>query len=401
MRTRHLLFAAVAAAAACSGSDALDALTDPTGQVGTREVIGTQFGDPLPRISAEQQTRFVAGRRIFFADHTPANGLGPVMTGSACLTCHDTPTPGGTNERLETRFGRRNPDDGTYDPLISLGGPLQQDEAIQGFSAEVVPPEANVVAQRRTTPLFGLGLVDATPDATFEALAALQARDHPEAAGRPAHVQDLETGATRVARFGWKAARVSVSQFNADASLSELGITNPLFPTENCPQGNCDALTGKNPMQSMNDPNGNFVHAIDDFVQVLAPPPGARLGTSPGEAVFASIGCAVCHVPTLVTGSSPDPSIDRVAFHPFSDFLLHDMGSLGDGIDELDAHAREMRTAPLWGLSQQSRLLHDARVNKLDRAILAHEGQGKSARDRFAALGDSDRAALLAFLSTL
>jgi CxxC motif-containing protein (DUF1111 family) len=397
---RHYFVLAAAIAAACSGSGpALDPLADPTGQVGTREVIGTAFGDPLPQLSADQQTRFVAGRKIFFADHAPVNGLGPVMTGSACLTCHDTPTAGGTNQRLETRFGRRNPD-GSYDPLISLGGPLQQDEAIPGFTAEVVPSQANVVAQRRTTPLFGLGLVDAVPDATFEALAALQAHDHPEAAGRPAHVQDLVTGTTRVARFGWKAGRVSVFQFNADASLNELGITNPLFPNENWPQGNAGTLTN-NPMPSMNDPNGDFVTAVNDFVQVLAPPPGARLGSSSGQGVFVSVGCATCHVPTLVTGSSTDPSIDRVAFHPFSDFLLHDMGALGDGIDELDAHAREMRTAPLWGLSQQSRLLHDGRVNKLDQAILAHDGQGKAARDRFAALADTDRAALLAFLSTL
>src|SRR5581483_8158444 len=89
--------------AACSGSGGpgQNPLADPTGQVGTHEVVGTQFGDPLPQISSDPQTRFVAGRKVFFADHAASNGLGPVMTGSACLTCHDTPTAGGTNERLE------------------------------------------------------------------------------------------------------------------------------------------------------------------------------------------------------------------------------------------------------------------------------------------------------------
>jgi CxxC motif-containing protein (DUF1111 family) len=120
-----------------------------------------------------------------------------------------------------------------------------------------------------------------------------------------------------------------------------------------------------------------------------------------GSEVFATVGCAVCHVPTLITGPNASSALDRVAYHPYSDFLLHEMGTLGDGIDQGDAHGAEMRTQPLWGLAFQDRLLHDGRAVTLPAAIAAHDGQGAGARDRFAALGDEDRAALLAFLAAL
>ena len=103
----------------------------------------------------------------------------------------------------------------------------------------------------------------------------------------------------------------------------------------------------------------------------------------------------------LITGPNPRAALDRVAYHPYSDFLLHDMGTLGDGIEQGDARGAEMRTQPLWGLSFQGRLMHDGRVTTIPAAIDAHDGQGAGARDRFAALGDEDRAALLAFLAAL
>ena len=103
----------------------------------------------------------------------------------------------------------------------------------------------------------------------------------------------------------------------------------------------------------------------------------------------------------MQTGSSPVAALSQVVFHPFSDFLLHDMGSLGDGIAQGQASGREMRTTPLWGLRVQDRLLHDGRARSLSEAILAHDGQGRRARDRFAALSPGDRADLLAFLNSL
>ena len=90
-----------------------------------------------------------------------------------------------------------------------------------------------------------------------------------------------------------------------------------------------------------------------------------------------------------------------MTFHPYSDFLLHDMGSLGDGIAQNQASGRQMRTQPLWGLRKQTTLLHDGRATTIEGAILAHDGQGKKARDRFAALPSGAKARVLAFLNSL
>src|SRR6185503_7248577 len=102
------------------------------------------------------------------------------------------------------------------------------------------------------------------------------------------------------------------------------------------------------------------------------------------------------HVATLQSGANPVASLSRQTYHPYSDFLLHDMGALGDGIDQGAANGREMRTAPLWGLRFVTNYLHDGRARTLDQAIQAHDGQARASRDRFAALPPDSRARLIA-----
>src|SRR5438128_9145023 len=303
----RVLVVIAAAICACSGRQP-ESLADPTGQVAVRDLVGSAYGDPLPGLTAEQQGQFEEGRIAFIENQDAPHGLGPVFNSTSCQSCHDgPPAVGGTNQRLEIRFGRRNPD-GSFDPLTSLGGSLLQDHgigAVPGYNyvAEVVPPQANVVASRRTQPLFGLGLVDATPEATFRALAELQAKQDPEVAGRPAMVSEIATGKLAVGRLGWKGSTPTLFQFSGDAYLNEMGLTNPQFPTENCPQGDCAALS-HNPMPGMNDLDGRAVAKSANFMAFLGPPPRGRtsLRSTYGQSVFGAIGCALCHVPTLVTG---------------------------------------------------------------------------------------------------
>ncbi len=120
-----------------------------------------------------------------------------------------------------------------------------------------------------------------------------------------------------------------------------------------------------------------------------------------GARVFAAIGCAECHTPTLQTGPSPVAALSQKTFAPYSDFLLHDMGTIADGMEQAGAGRREMKTAPLWGLRFQPTLLHDGRARTPAAAILAHDGQGRIARDRFSKLSAADQAALLAFVNSL
>src|SRR5215210_1851406 len=154
------------------------------------------LGEAVRGLTATQLAAWLAARDEFNEDKDAAGGLGPIFNDVSCLRCHSLPVAGGSNPRVVTLFGRTT--NGVFDPLTALGGSLLQEHALgpeQGmppFQREFVPPaQATIVRQRRTTPLFGLGFVDATPDATFIALAAQQAERNPATAGRVALVANF------------------------------------------------------------------------------------------------------------------------------------------------------------------------------------------------------------------
>jgi CxxC motif-containing protein (DUF1111 family) len=390
------------------------------------------FGDPLPGLTAAEQARFSAGKTSFESPEGVSDGLGPVFNENSCVACHTvvvgtTNVTGGGSSRLETRFGLTPSSTGVFDPLdgsgasgLNLGGSLMQDHAIGGpfccdsvsnqpvtFVPEVVPSQANTVAQRRTTPLFGLGLVDNVPDQT---LINLQA----QTGGTANMVFDVASGQTKVGRFGWKCQQASLFAFSGDAYLNEMGITTPRFPAsnvgfimENCPQGMCSQLGANpgpsNPPDRTNDADLSSLVAFTDFMTFLgAPPQKPQSGTTNvGQNVFFKLGCNVCHVPSLTTGPNSSGALNRVTFFPYSDFLLHDMGSLGDGIVQGSAGPRMMRTAPLWGVRLQTVLLHDGRASSIRQAILMHAGQAQAARDGFVNINPNQQSGLIDFLKTL
>jgi CxxC motif-containing protein (DUF1111 family) len=379
--------------------------------LGTSALVSTtspsppDYGQPLAGLTAEQLARFDVGKDEFLEAETVEEGIGPVFNEASCATCHSVPAVGGGSDRLETRFGVLNAK-GKFDPLAQFGGSLIQDHGIGPaadceYLAEEVPAEANVVAKRRTTPLFGLGLVNAVPDATFLAIAAAEHFERDGSDGVPSIVMNPETGKLAVGKFGWKGQNATLHVFAGDAYLNEMGITSPTFPDENCPQGDCASLSC-NPAPDMND-DGEAVDAFADFMAFLAPPKRGPINGAVvvGEAVFNNLGCASCHRATLKTGSNAVAALNQVTFHPYSDFLLHDMGALGDGITQNRATGRLMRTQPLWGASKVTTYLHDGRATTLDQAILAHDGQGRRARDRFTRLSSFEKSALMAFLKSL
>ncbi len=383
------------------------ALADSTLDGGVEALAASSLGEPFADLTPDEQARFEAGQDEFEDVETVEDGLGPVFNEASCATCHTNPV-GGTNNRLETRFGRLVA--GVFDPMTFAGGSLIQDHAIGAvggdpptyeYLAEVVPADATIRTGRITTPLFGLGLVDAVPDEVFLKLARLQAARTPSTAGTPNMVLEISTGQMRVGRFGWKAQVPTLHQFSGDAYLNEMGITNPDFPAESCPQGECATLAF-NPAPDLND-DGDGVEAFTDFMTFLAPPAqGPRsVQVVKGGVLFNKVGCADCHTPSLTSGTSPVGALSRKGFAPFSDFLLHDMGSLGDGIVQGNATGSQMRTAPLWGVRTRTALLHDGRAATVEAAIAAHDGQGRSARDGFLGLSASGRAALLAFVNSL
>jgi CxxC motif-containing protein (DUF1111 family) len=364
------------------------------------------FGVPMPGLTTAQRARFDAGRAAFETSEEADEGLGPVFNGTSCAQCHSVGGTGGGSDLVETRFGRTM-STGAFDPIAERGGSLIQTTGIGvagacNFVGETVPAESTITAGRRTTPLFGLGLVDAVPDAYWKVLAALERRYLPATAGRPNMVTDVTTGATVVGKFGWKSQVPSLLQFSGDAYLNEMGVTTPMFPHELCPQGDC-SLLACDPLPDPDDADLDDVEAFHDFMSMLAPPspPRQTAAVRQGAKVFDQVGCASCHLPTLVTGRNEVAAVSQRTFHPYSDFLLHDMGALGDGIPQGISTAQEMRTAPLWGLRLMTTYLHDGRAKTIDEAIVAHDGQGRMARSRYQALSPDRKRALVAFVGAL
>lgn len=404
----------MALCAALTALAAVVGLAAPPGSNVAALPVDVTFGDPLPGLTAAERSRFHTGKIAFEENKGVGDGIGPVFNDVSCAACHNGPTTGGGNAVLSTRIGAIV--DGRFDPLVRFGGPTIQRSGIVGlngfqFLGEVVPPEATIVAHRRAPAIFGLGLVDAVPDEALYALALYQSVAHPETAGLPNQVPDLRTGQSVVGRFGWKAGLGSLFDFAADASKDELGITVAGFirtadgrtiGEENAPQGQT-ALLVNNPVSSPNQAIVANVDWFNDFMSFLAPPPRGPItkAARAGEAVFHDIGCADCHVPTWRTGRNNVRALDQVTFHPYSDFLLHDMGPLGDGIEQGTGRGQEMRTPPLWGLRLQPVLLHDGRADTVEQAILMHDGQGRPARDRFINLPAAGKQRLVAFLKSL
>jgi CxxC motif-containing protein (DUF1111 family) len=359
--------------------------------------------NPLPDLTHAQLMDFNDGLDEFEEVETVEEGLGPVFNGKSCAECHAVPSTGGSEPNVgvarETRISRIF--NGHFDPLdgsvsVDRGGQLLQQRAVgvQGctLKGEVVPPEATIVSSRNSTPLFGAGLMEAIPESTI--------LGNQHNGGRPNFVLNPDTGAAELGRFGWKAQVATLHQFAGDAYLNELGITNPSFPHENRPQGQSIQLG----CDKVGDPedDGSGVTGFTNFMRFLAPAPRGPVTPQVrrGEQVFSQIGCASCHVPTMMTGTNSVAALSNKPVNLFSDMLLHDIGT-GDGVEQGRATGNDFRTPPLWGLSRRDRFMHDASSNKIEDAIRRHGVEAKDALNGFVGLPQSDDDALLAFLDSL
>jgi CxxC motif-containing protein (DUF1111 family) len=373
---------------------------------------GQQYGQPLDGLTMDQRKRFRDGREAFLKIEAASDGLGPIFNNVSCVSCHSSPAVGGASPILETRAQKL-----VGGSLLEFpGGSLFQSNAINGNCGETIPTDANVRAQRQTTPLFGLGLVDAIPDAQIEGYAAEQARAHPEQAGRVNRVTDVASGNTRVGRFGWKDQQATLDAFSGDAYLNEMGITSRLFPADNPPNGNAAKLAACDAVKDPEDTDDD-VTAFTNFMRFLAPPPGdsgggggfggfsrgrrghGGAGAGRGEQLFERVGCAVCHRAGF-TASSGIAAINGQTVDAYSDFLLHDVGT-GDGIAQGTAPPNMLRTPPLWGVSDSGPYLHDGSATTIKDAIRRHANQGAAAARAFEQLSRPEEDLLLAFLDSL
>lgn len=369
-------------------------------------------GDPLDGLTADQLDLFWAGRVAFEANLSVEDGLGPVFNQTSCASCHDNPI-GGPGSQSVVRFGASSK--GGFDPMEYFGGSLLQSQTISIECQETLPPEATVVAFRVTPGALGFGLLEAIPDEQLMEYA----NTPPGSVSGVAHMVPLledEEAPLRVGRFGWKAQLATMLSFSADASLMEMGLTNRIIGEENDPNGireplleDCDMVP--DPEDGPDEEGYDFIDRVTHFQRYLAAPPQTPKSGMAGEAVFASVGCADCHRPSFTTADDPslEDAIRNKEIRPYADFLLHDMGLLGDGIAQGAASTQEIRTPPLWGLRSRDPMLHDGTVGggtfeeRVTAAIEAHGpfGEGASSAAAFAALTPIEKQQLFAFLDSL
>ncbi len=369
-----------------------------------------------PKIPADE-CGLAEAEEEFTGPETVADGVGPIFNATGCGECH-TAGPGfdpnnfarklvgGTSEITERRAGRFDGTVFTDHP----GGSLIHNRSLRPSEQERVLPGHNVLALRSSLSTLGDGFVEAVANGTLEAIA----RQQPAAQrGQVIRVPVFEKpGTDRVGRFGHKGQQASLVSFSADAYVNEMGITSPLQPDE--PTSNGTPV--EDPVPGLDD-EGVDVELFALFMRSTKVPPvdetiAATSEAQSGRQIFAAVGCAVCHTPTMVT-APPGTWINGGALkvtnalgnkiiHPFSDFLLHDVGT-GDGIVQNGGPAsrNKIRTPALWGVRTRGRLMHDQLSFSFEDAIRRHRNQADASRMNFNGLSAADKRKLLTFLSSL
>ena len=399
---------------ACGGGAAIPAAASPGGS----RAASTQplAGEPLPGLTEEELERFLIGLERFTTVTQLEQGLGPLFNKPSCAACHSDPV-GGWGPITVTLFSCGGKE---LDPCAELGGPLLQATAISAECSEYISREATLLTQRVTTSSLASGLIEAIPDAAILANADPLDVDDDGISGAARLVEPLEAPSTlRVGRFGWKAHLATVRSASALEARDQIGLTNVLVPAENAPNGDvallevCDSID--DPEDETDATGFDFVQRVTDFQRFLAPPPRTPRSGMTGEALFDAIGCAQCHVREWHTPDDPslEGALRNRVIRPYTDFLLHDMGLLGDGFSDGTATGQEMRTPALWNLRARPSLLHDGRValgSFSERlagpggAIWWHDVFGSEAQPSaaaFFALTVEERAAVVAFLDSL
>jgi CxxC motif-containing protein (DUF1111 family) len=342
------------------------------------------------------------------------DGLGPVYNAQSCAECHQNPRSGGISQITNLRAGH---DDDFGNFVDAPGGSLIQQRAIFPAIRERVPGFENVRTFRTSLNALGGGFVEAINSNTLVAIANAQpGQSGGRIAGQFIEVPVTEAmgGATSVGRFGWKNQHASLLSMAADEYLNQIGITNRLFPIENTSLGRSVAFFDIVP-----DPE-DVNNDIDVFVRFLratkAPPRDVALAATPdavaGSVLFDQIGCDICHVRSITTAAvgtvinggafTVPAALGNKIIHPFSDFLLHDVGT-GDGIVQNGGQGtkNKLRTPPLWGMRTRDPLMHDGESLTRDAAILRHGGEAASVREAYTLLSDTEKFQLITFLDSL
>lgn len=384
-------------------------LSDP----GVRAGAGATTS-PIVGLTEGQKAFYNAGLEDFVHADGVSEGLGPRFNLDSCAICHSFPAVGGSSPQtnpeisIPARFAgntlppfipangagpiveARFRNDNAVHPLFVISGATDGSTAGCNIQQEDFATQIanNNISYRIPTPVFGEGLLEEITDTTLtNNLAASSSQK--AALGIVGHLNHNPNDGT-VTRFGWKAQNKSMLVFAGEAYNVEIGISNEMFTQERDETASCQFFTKPNdffdtaattPAEALSG-----IEKFAFFMRFLAPPPpssslpGGSTSINNGKAAFNTVGCALCHTPTLTTGNATVTALANKPVNLYSDLALHAMGpNLADRIVQGQARGDEFRTAPLWGLGQRTYFLHDGRTADLFTAIQLHKSLASGA----------------------
>jgi len=379
---------------------------------GCKKIMPSEPGDaevldgPIEGLTATQLIQFNNGDDAFGEVFTSSTGLGPIFVANQCASCHAGDGKGTPFVQF-VRFGQADTLGNTF---LNFGGPQLQHKAIPGYTPEQLPfgaPKTSLIAPAVT----GLGFLDAVEDAFLLALADPNDIDGDGISGRvhyntiPSYVtlrpNSIPNGSKYICRFGKKGAAYDLLHQTSGAYNQDMGITSLFEPIDVYSGQEIDPEVGT-----------QTIHDVVFYLKTLkAPIPRNQQDSDviAGKNLFNDINCAKCHTPSMQTGYSPIAPLSYKEFHPYTDLLLHDMGSeLNDGYTEGFALASEWKTPALWGLglSKMSQggqyyLMHDGRALSIEQAIQMHGGEASQSRSLYNQLIENQKNQLIKFLESL
>jgi CxxC motif-containing protein (DUF1111 family) len=393
--------------------------------------------EPAPQTLAESAVR--EGKMLFTHEWTvndplcpTGDGLGPVFNATSCAQCHHQGGLGGSGTLKDnvTTFVTLGPRQtrGTSGVIHAHAISPEFQETLAQASTDLpclirptleqvrhaeqqavarrcgAPPSVEI-SQRNTPALFGAQLIEQLPDQVIlahERLQKLRYRD-PKGQGVTAPVgRALLLRNGQIGKFGWKAQSANLLDFVQAACANELGLGNP-GQAQPTPLGKSYQPRGLDLTSEQCEQMAAFISSLPRPVESAPGGPGGQAACDRGRQLFAKMGCAECHVPTM-------GSLTGV----YSDFLLHRMGkdlvgggSYSEPPPDADPSPGaeplpdEWRTPPLWGVADSGPYLHDGRAATLEDAIKMHGGQGAESAARFGTFSPARQQDLVQFLKSL
>ena len=383
--------------------------------------------------SRPTETQIAEGRQLFehkWTEHDSlaggGDGLGPVFNATSCVECHFQGSVGGagpnkfnvtTFEILPTKkeplplsgivhAAAVRPEWKESASTVRRHNPVVKGgmKITGGCRVDIVDFDPIHYDSSNTPALFGVGQIDRI--STMAIRSHAMKRSLATAANEfELKFQSTPTGRLRVladgriGKFGWKAQFATLKEFTAAACAGELGLSNPM-KKQHVPQEYREDIDAKLDMSRQ-----QFTALVSYIDNLPAPRREQPVDSTEqrvvhrGETLFASVGCADCHVPNL-------DGVQGV----YSDFSLHSLTDNQNGgyVKETDVplptnhpSLDEWKTPPLWGVADSAPYFHDGKSPDLESAIDRHAGAAKHVRNRYRVLTEVDRAAIIAFLKTL